>query len=177
MTVKEIDISVKVVEKGTFSEEIMTIADEQVGKGFLQLEDLASNKRVIQAAFIKGELVGFSFIDSVQQQELFELDSKIKMACRSLTCVKRGWEGVGIGRALVAEGIYYCSKKFDFLYCEAWESEKGVHIKKLLLENRYEFHKKIEGYWAEESLDKNYICPNCGNPPCTCTAHIYKIEF
>ena len=55
----------------------------------------------------------------------------------------------------------------------AWKNKKGVNMERIFEKNGFSKIKTIEKYWSEESIENNYCCPECGNPPCNCSSIIY----
>ena len=52
-----------------------------------------------------------------------------------------------------------------------WQQDNN-NITKLLKEEGFELLKPIKDYWHKDSLEKGYVCPACGGPPCGCEGYV-----
>ena len=64
-------------------------------------------------------------------------------------------------------------KKVAIMLGFAWKSIEGVNAKRILERNGFRELMEIKKFWNDESLKENYSCPDCGNPPCVCSAIIF----
>lgn len=53
-----------------------------------------------------------------------------------------------------------------------WTDIDGCHIQGPLEAMGFEIQGDLEGFWRDDSISKNYLCPTCGQP-CSCTARVF----
>lgn len=173
-------------------EDILALAEEQMGKGFLQKETLLQHLHQVdhfgQVVVEEGRVLGFSLMEIVDRKSLAQrmkgaeqwflayFAAYEQLGYRSLTAVAATAQGRGIGSCLVKEGLALLSQKVPVVVCDAWHSShpSAGHV---LLQNGYKALRKFPHYWREESLQQGYTCSHCGAPPCQCTAVIYGCFF
>lgn len=96
---------------------------------------------------------------------------------RKITAVCPSFTGKGIGSRLVSEGMRLLQEKTSAVVSVAWKSTKGVHIGSQAREHGWQHLLKVENYWQQDSLEKQYTCASCGHPPCKCSAVVYAKYF
>ncbi|MDC0231097.1 hypothetical protein OAK19_03960, partial [Aureispira] len=95
------------------------------------------------------------------------------IALRKHLAVKPGMEARGIGRELVVKGMEILEKYARSIISVVWEESAGKSVGKILRScGSIPIH-TLENYWCKDSLEKQYLCPNCKEPPCCCSATIY----
>lgn len=171
---------------------IFQICETQFGADFLSPTLLnsyleASNK-FCHVVLYEQQVIGFSLMQVSSREELAEKMQGEKewflnyfaaypqIGYRSLTAVAKGFEGNGVASFLVQKGLTFLSNKVDVVICDAWKSTT-VHIGSIPERNHCLPIKEIANFWTKESLEQNYYCNACGQPPCGCTAVIYAHFF
>lgn len=187
-------MSIELIDKHLYLEDILEISHLQFGENFLSREEILSyinsDNAWIQGHIINQKLQSFSFMKVLsfsQLQKEFQDKPKELMeafhplmkniAVRTFTGVHPNFEGNGFASELVSSGILFLKDKADTLFCEAWESDQGLHIGNILERHGYNLWRRIPNYWAVESQKKQYICATCGAPPCQCTGVIYTCNL
>jgi ribosomal protein S18 acetylase RimI-like enzyme len=97
-----------------------------------------------------------------------------KIGVIKTVAVYKKYQGFGIGNKL--SQISYdelIDKGVDSLYSIAWRNGEVTNIGGILTNLGFKEHAVIENYWTEDSQEKGYDCPACGEPPCKCTGIIY----
>ncbi len=93
--------------------------------------------------------------------------------------VDRNHRHNGIGNKLFQDALINLQKNnvTKVIGIEWKQTPSKITIEKFLLENNFVLEFEIKEFWKKDSIQKNYMCPVCGNP-CLCTAQIYskKIE-
>ena len=95
------------------------------------------------------------------------------IALRKHLAVKPGLEDRGIGRELVVKGMKILEKHARSIVSVVWEESAGKSVGKILRSCGSVPIHTLENYWSKDSLKKQYLCPNCKEPPCSCSATIY----
>ena len=173
--------------------QILDISDEQLGKDYLSnelLENIIDNDTnvICKLAFsqIGNKVIGFCLAFVVEPQDIASIikvpERQISRALRDsekigvikTIAVDNKYKGYGVGRKL-AEDCYneLLRKKVQSLCSVAWKGKEKVNINGILTNLGFERYIEIPDYWSEDSLQKGYSCPNCGQPPCHCSAVIY----
>ena len=80
----------------------------------------------------------------------------------------------GIAGALAAEA----HKRFEnlgigYIISTAWKRAGKINIGNILLRSGYNVMTEIPDYWYKDSVEKGYLCPQCGNP-CHCSCVIFE---
>lgn len=55
----------------------------------------------------------------------------------------------------------------------AWRSDEGVQFYSMFKQHDFSLRREFNDYWMEESRREGYRCPECGSPPCTCSALLF----
>ena len=95
------------------------------------------------------------------------------IALRKHLAVLPGMEGKGIGKELVVNGMKILEKHARSIISIVWEESAGKSVGKILRSCGSMPIHTLENYWSMESIEKQYLCPNCKKPPCRCSATIY----
>ncbi len=170
-------------------EEILKISALQLGEGYLTKNELAE-KAVQQNTFIpvvliEERLIGYSIIFLDEKRKLvdyglekchdhlteFSDDSRIQI--RKTTAIHPGFTGMGIGSRLVNFGLFSLENSCDMILSVNWKQNNSIPMASTSQKNEMKELCEVENYWKAESIEKQFICPECGPPPCTCSAVIY----
>lgn len=171
---------------------VIAISDDQLGKDYLTIDVLQqsisdSGKYFTRVALnSRKEVIGFCLCGVISPDELKnllrippeEIPQALKYSKRigliGVLAVKDEYQKRGVGTALVNDCITKLnSANVAAMCCVGWRSSKGINIGGILSTCNFETLKEIPDYWREDSLQKNYRCHDCGEPPCTCSALIY----
>jgi DNA primase (bacterial type) len=172
---------------------IIAIADEQLGKNYLTIERLKesiSNQSGNHYCFIavtkNKEIIGFclnsALTNAEYKQDLLipadEIPTAIKYADQiglmRTIAVKRQFHKFGIGTALTEKAIaVFQERHIPVICCLAWRSSKGINTAGILKVLNFQAVKELSDYWKEDSIEKQYKCSVCGDPPCRCSAVMY----
>jgi ribosomal protein S18 acetylase RimI-like enzyme len=97
--------------------------------------------------------------------------------CIKTIAVNADFQGQGIGSLLCTDCVDELKKKgASLLYGTAWKINEKINSEKML--NRFGLRAlcSIPYFWKDESILNQYECPQCGKPPCNCTAVIFGNE-
>lgn len=119
-----------------------------------------------------------SYVQAFQKNGYLPTEKPFRVGLFGTTAVDKEWRRKGIASA-------FYKRRFDFFReqeCTAcislvWESGKEDSSKPLLSKLGFEELKSVKDYWKQDSIEKNYQCPNCGDPPCRCTATLMALAL
>jgi GNAT superfamily N-acetyltransferase len=130
--------------------------------------------------------VSIAVVDSLEntskqlliEQDWFKNEFKYysKIALRKHMAVKPGYEGQGIGSLLVKESVMRLKVLSDKIITIVWKEGDGEIMHRLMTKNCFQAVKTINDYWSEDSINHQYICPECKVIPCGCSAVIYSMK-
>lgn len=185
------NFKVKLFRKCHFSE-IIALSDEELGEDYLTqelLNDFNSNENafVHVALNSSGKVIGFvlgliaseneiqAFFKKAQLIQLLRLSlSAGRIGIVKTIAINNKYKGQGVGTALIKSCISILETKGISIICSlAWRSKKGINLEHILENEGFKILKELKKYWFEDSIQRNYICPECGQPPCKCSAVIY----
>ena len=160
---------------------------DYITKRFL-FESISNNNQIVRVANTKKkEVIGFSIATIYSEKELYkylsdkrcdklilpDLTNK-KIGITKIVVIKNQFKKMGIGIDLLNDSLKLIEeKKVAIMLGFAWKSKKGVNAKRILERNGFHQLIEVKKFWFDESLKENYSCPDCGNPPCVCSAIIF----
>lgn len=173
------------IEPCTFGElaDIKKISDDQFGVNYMSENDLrqylSSEKSQVIAARKDGILVGFSIFILGQFSDIlseigqmhynvikpFEKNNLIHL--HKSTAVHSLHFNEGIGSALMMHEFE--TYRAEVYLSMIWNREIPGRMKDIVAKHGLTHFCEIENYWSNGSTINDYMCPECGNPPCTCT--------
>lgn len=81
---------------------------------------------------------------------------------------------MGIGGMLVdALGRTVSRRGTRLVVSDVWRHDGIENSGPLLASHGFSSIGIIDGYWADDSIRRGYVCPVCETIPCTCQADIY----
>lgn len=165
-------------------EEKRSLAIKLAGKVLSQTPNFQRNTSLQDVD--SGQVVGFSVGAIFDQEELnsylnisredlpLALQSADRVGVLRTIAVDEQFEGRGIGTKLAEKRIQRIQQKGVTAFCAVgWEEDGNVNISGLMDYFGFEEELRIENYWKDESIENDYHCANCGEPPCTCSAVIF----
>lgn len=166
--------------------EIYLVCNEQLGFNYLPLErlnKLFDNKStIIRIKMIEDNIAGFALCEVLNNDEIVEqvrdkalLNKEEKsFGFIDIVATKEEYKGKGIASSLVQDCLKELLERgIKQVFSAAWKDKDNINIGKVLEKSGLIPAKEIKNYYYEESLNKGYNCPNCGNPPCKCSAVIF----
>jgi predicted N-acetyltransferase YhbS len=168
---------------------IQEISDAQFGFNYLDnnyFESFLSDKNLALVALSEREIVGMTLIKIGTRDEIAadflvgaefikeKFNSKTTLALRKHLAVKKGFESKGIGSFMVEKGMQELNKKFvDAILSIVWKEGSSAALHKILTDQGSMPLTSFPNYWANDSIEKQYICPACKVIPCNCSAILY----
>lgn len=170
---------------------VISISDEVLGKDYLTIDSLRKaiddeNHFAEAAVTDKNEIIGFylgKIIDSHELQKSLhipeeEFPNPLKYSNRigliQVVAVKSEYHNRGVGTALIEKCLsHFDRNKVTSMCTVGWRSLEGVNIEGIVKNQNFKRYKEFKDYWKEDSIKSGYICHDCGEPPCKCSAIIY----
>lgn len=175
---------------GTDIPELIEIADDLFGANFISKTEFRSYildaSKIGLVATHEDSIAGFLLLHVCEMNELLKYTVSEKEWFHShfskLTPVgvyksigvATQFKKQGIGNLLTRKGIELLHENVKSIVAICWEQDETPLLH--LLENfKFNFARKINHFWTEDSLEKKYSCEICGEPPCQCNAFIYTL--
>ena len=183
-------IQIQFITKSYYAN-VLDLSSRLLGKGYLPaIPQSDKNKIVFLVAISSKRFIGFAYARIIDKDELnailknpqIDIPPDIKFADENGTlgflktvCVEPDFQGHGVATILIKECLNnLVTLGAETFICIAWKSSAGVHIGEVLSRLGFREWITIDKFWADESISQKYSCPVCGNPPCNCSAVIYK---
>lgn len=147
--------------------DVYRIGDEQLGKGYFQ-EVLNSNSEHLLWVAIDpetNEVRGFLFV--ILQK---------KTAIIKTLAIQQKYQRTGFGTRLLRTALEELLGSVDRFEVIAWELSDTnlIPLESILVKTGFVKSHEITNYWLDDSIQRGYSCPSCGNP-CQCSAVIFSI--
>lgn len=168
---------------------ILKITDVELGKDYLSRDIVEEyiDKDKLETCLVvtfHEKIIGYCLCDTVTFEELrgkhrisnapswANTDEMIGLI--KTIAIQKKWQCFGIGE-LIIKRVFENWRKADITVSAsiAWMHGGKTNVGKLLEKVGMKSVGIIEEYWKEDSIENNYGCPVCGEPPCTCSADIY----
>jgi hypothetical protein len=163
------------------------LGDDYISENFLK-DSISNNNQIVRVAITdEKEVIGFSIATIYSEKELNDylsdkrcdelilpdLTNK-KIGITKIVVIKDQYKKKGIGIDLLNDSLLLIEeKKVAIMLGFAWKSKEGVNAKRILERNGFHELIEVKKFWNNESLKENYSCPDCGNPPCVCSAIVF----
>ncbi|MCX6270744.1 MAG: GNAT family N-acetyltransferase [Bacteroidetes bacterium] len=174
-------------------EHVCSLSDQFVGKNFQTYDSIknyiADPKKILKVYKVNDEIIGFVKGKILKKSEfkknLLKTDTHIEkelagegyMGFAETICVKKEYRGTRIASELANELIQSLKnlETIDVICTTVWKTSEGANAKKLVENIGFTYITEISDFWHRDSIDKNYICPKCGQPPCRCSMIFYRL--
>ena len=163
------------------------LGDDYITENFLK-DSISNKNQIVRVAITdEKEVIGFSIATIYSEKELNDylsdkrcdelilpdLTNK-KIGITKIVVIKDQYKKKGIGIDLLNDSLLLIEeKKVAIMLGFAWKSKEGVNAKRILERNGFHELIEVKKFWNDESLKENYSCPDCGNPPCVCSAIVF----
>jgi len=157
--------------------DVFQLSNIVFGSNFLNISYyhsfIDSITKKIYTASIGNQIVGFISISNSKQinktllKGTIDIDSEVTIIKQVV--VHPNFQNRGIGMQLVRVSIQKINQQ---KICIAWKRGEHIALGNILIKNGFKKIKAINKYWYDDSILKQYNCPECGNP-CFCDAIIY----
>ena len=167
--------------------QVKRISDNCFGDNYLTiniLNKIIDHQGVFTKIELGGEIVGFCLavtIDSLVDSKWFSTEEYKQFTDFPFGVIKTiaidpAYQNHGLGSKLLESTVLKIEAKYELenLFFPAWLVKNKSRLKGKLIKLGFRFTKELEQYWFNESINQNYQCSNCGNPPCTCNLRLFK---
>ncbi len=167
------------------------LGDDYITENFLK-DSISNNNQIVRVAITDDkEVIGFSIATIYSEKELNDylsdkrcdelilpdLTNK-KIGITKIVVIKDQFKKKGIGIDLLNDSLQLIEENnVAIMLGFAWKSKEGVNAKRILERNGFDELIEVKKFWNDESLKENYSCPDCGNPPCVCSAIVFIKNF
>lgn len=182
--IKEINVSIENITQEIVPK-IMRIAEKQLGDTYINEQELSENEVSLYAK-AGNEVLGFCIGKVIETNQFLKqhktiaernnkvLNSTTKIGVLSSIAVNEKSKGRGVGTQLMnATLAAFESLGIKIVVMTGWKSSKGIHIGGLAKIAKFDELFEVPNYWYDDSIKNNYKCPECGNPPCKCSAVLF----
>lgn len=165
---------------------ILTIANIQLGDGYIQACDLQRDRSVSLVARISEDVVGFCLgtiitkselhakLPQLKLQNMNAFNSEALFGLVNSIAVNAPSKKFGVGHELMERCIEELAElDARIVFMIGWRSSEGVNIRSLANRNGFSELLEMPNYWRDDSLAHQYQCPTCGAPPCNCSAVLF----
>ncbi|PKK95793.1 MAG: hypothetical protein CVV59_01945, partial [Tenericutes bacterium HGW-Tenericutes-4] len=175
-------------------EAIYQICNEQLGKEYIKVETVKKllnyKNSIIKvfeennevAAFIVLEIISKSRLKTelrtIEEPLLTQIKNETKFGFLNIVAVLNKFMGKKIGSALTFDAVEEIkNRQIKNTFSLAWKDKEKINIGNILLRAGFNLLYEVKNYYYKESIEKQYNCPNCGAPPCKCSAVIYNYNL
>lgn len=144
------------------------------------------NKQNLPSDKPAGDIIGFcvgavfdqdglnTYLNTPVDQLSEGLSSANKVGVIRTIAVTEDFENRGVATSLLENCITACLDNGATVLCAVgWEEDSQVNIDGHMSQFDFRLVGKIDEYWKKESIEQEFNCTSCGDPPCTCSAAIY----
>lgn len=176
---------------------ILSICNKELGNGFVTnqcLIDYINNPKclsLIAKDFENEKVIAVSISFYLSQEKFKEYlhpsqytylnESFIlckEIGVFKLIAIEKQFQKKGLGSIFIDLSFEFFKKNnIHKVSAFAWESKTGIHMKNIFDRNHLSIVCRIPDFWNIDSLEKKYNCPECGTPPCRCTAVVFGKEI
>ena len=176
------------MHEGDF-DKVLEISSQQLGPDYLKKADLlkylSTPETHLQVVLNENQILGYSIIYLVKIKKLtefglgsclqylneFGLDNIVQL--RKSTAIDAEYVKKGIGKKFINYTMNLFANQSELILSINWKKGDEIPMKNISSSLNMKVLCEIENFWKKESLENEFRCPECGNPPCTCKAVIY----
>ncbi len=135
------------------------------------IKEKASN--IIVGACLYGIIDNSATTELTKGHEIDKFKNIKQIGFIKTIAVLSKYQNLGLGTKLLQDVLNELNRKVvDMFISTAWEHSGITNVSSLLKKFGFVEKFKICNYWYEDSLEKKYQCPVCGNP-CHCNCVVY----
>lgn len=119
---------------------------------------------------------GYLFLRNDKALLIFSFPEEYPNAIKlNVVVVEKSQQNKGEGSKLLNQFHEKYSSDFDMII-PLWNYKGSEGLKKWILKKEGKLLQSFNDYWLQESLEKGYVCLQCGAPPCLCRMDLYVIH-
>ncbi|MBI9069490.1 MAG: GNAT family N-acetyltransferase [Salinivirgaceae bacterium] len=174
------------IDIGDFSA-IKNISNVCFGENYLTvhtLQKIITHQGIFQKISNNGHIFGFSIAVTINSMidnkwfssKEFKTHAEFPYGIIKTIAIHPNYQNQGLGSKLLETTVLKLEAKYDLenLLFPAWIVDDKTRLEEKLVQLGFLFTKELKQYWFKESIEANYQCAKCGNPPCTCSLGLYK---
>jgi GNAT superfamily N-acetyltransferase len=149
-------------------------------------ERTASPTTLVLGAFRGDELVSVGVAELITNFDYYrpfvptiddELRGKV-VGSFSTLCVLESLQGQGVGHQLSLRRLAWLKARgCDVVFGVSWVSGLAHTSNRLFERVGFAPVRRVDDFYHASSLAKPFLCPGCGEPPCTCAAILYRLDL
>lgn len=186
---KNIDITIK---KGgpEHASKVLLLLSDQLGEGYMDVSDITFGpKEFLFVAEYDGEVVGFALSVILDKDDFknhllgqkYRTPADIRISDQMGTlalidsiAIDPSYQKRGIGSKLVKKSLEALREAgAKAVTSFGWKEGDNVNIGPTFRYFGFKERKEFEKFWHQDSIEKDYDCPHCGNP-CNCSAVLFS---
>ena len=169
---------------------VCSLADQQLGAGYVSIETLrrihdseSADHCLVARHAATGAVIAFCIYKVITPEKAEELcrGKKTtfsafgnKIGYLATIAVSEKYRGNGIASRLIGEvHERFAHENINYIISTAWKHAGKINIGNVLERSGYHFVLEVPDYWYEDSVQKGFSCPQCGNP-CHCACVIFE---
>jgi ribosomal protein S18 acetylase RimI-like enzyme len=161
---------------------LVAIADECFGPGYIpvnQVKLLLLSNNPPMGVFVGNTLVGFCLLTRIisPNNNTFPEIPLVKWPIPSLViktlAIGEHFQNKGFGSFLVQKTIASAKNSSQPVFYPAWNENFNPAFTKKIKKLGFKVFATQKNYWYHSSIEKNFRCKRCGEPPCNCSVAFY----
>jgi len=159
--------------------EIAKLMNCSLGQDYIKseqlLEYITSENAVLYKAHLGKKIVGARIVQLVKPTNIISsfFPKEKELSQLVSIVVEPKFRHQHIGEAMFDAGLKWAKERTKNCVTVSWQEENKEKKDTFLKSKGFSFYRPINQYWYNESIEKNYYCPVCGSPPCTCNGYVY----
>ena len=165
---------------------VIALSDQCFGKGYFNLDFIEACIRAKQWHVFLAEdnsgICGYVLLLTGDYPEILEeigkehrgvlgfLEGEKQICLRKSTCVACSHRRKGLGTSLASHAIQVFPNHLHISI--SWKRSTAVPMLDISKKLGFRDSVVLKNYWYSDSTVKGYTCPECGQPPCKCSAHL-----
>ena len=136
----------------------------------------------VLGAFDREKLIGIAIAQMINEFSFYlpfdpEIEKKLsgkKVGSFSTLCFLDEYRGLGLGQKMSHHRLAWLNQKdCDVIVGVSWVSGLAHTSDRVFVKMGFEKVKRVENFFYQSSIEKPFVCPGCGEPPCTCPAEFF----
>lgn len=149
-------------------------------------EHTAKPSSLVLATFRDEKIVGVGVAELISNYDYYlpfdpHINADLKdrvVGSFSTLCVHEDLQGQGLGYQMSLKRLEWLrSQGCEVVLGVSWVSGLAHTSDRLFDRMGFRAVRRVEQFFHQSSLERAFICPACGGPPCTCAAILYRQEL